>query len=335
MRMQKPVVTRTTNTAAISGSDFAGSVYTSPSSSYVPAASVLINPIYFQNGMLGSLARAYELFRFRKAIVQYVPSVPTSTQGQLVMTSTRSIKEPFINANSATFLSRALSQGNAVACPLWKEESITLDSDAVWHSVDALIDGDLDDSIAEEVQVYATSDATVVSGILILHYAIEFKNPLFTFHSTVIPCPYGNGTIVSMSDNTAVNALNDSVRLTPATSLGALGNGSVFRLVFIEQRSTKPAGPATWALTARFVTATATTVSATIATWSATPLASGMVFYGQNYDGDITLYSSYEAACIGSRNDLIAYATPTTGAGIWTFLVQGVKLGTEFRVTTN
>lgn len=336
LRMKQPTIKRTSNTATIVGADYAGTVFGTLGSEYSPAASVLLNPIYFNSGMLGSLARTFEKFRFVRAVVQYVPSVPTSTQGQIIMTSTRTVKEPFIASASSTFLSRALSQGNAVAMPVWKDESIAIECGAEWSVVDALLDGDLDDCIQEEVQVYATCEATLTTGILILHYEVEFKDPLFTFHSGLVPCPVSNGTLVTFTDDGAINAISDSFRLSGVTTnMALLGNGGVFRMVFVQGRSTLPTGVATWPLllqTGISTAATTTTTTTTVANFS---LSSGYTIYAQlETSARVTCYSSYDGAVHGSRNECLYYQTATTAVGSYTFHVQAVRLGAQLRMTT-
>lgn len=336
LRLGAPMVQRNGNTATIRGADYAGTVFASVSSLYTPAASVLLNPIYFQNGMLGSLSRTYEKFRFIKATVEYIPSVPTSTQGQIIMTSTRTVKEPFISSSSSTFLSRALSQGNAVATPIWKQDSIAIDCGNDWNVVDALIDPDLDDSIQEEVQVYSTCEATLNAGILILHYEIQFKDPLFTYHPTVIPCPVGNGSIVSFNDDTPVNGINFAFRLAaPTIPMTALGNGGVYRAVFIQQRSTLPVPVGSWAALALIAGQTAVDVAGTVTTNALNiGMVSGTVVYILEHGSNFGVYATYEGACSGDSSDALGYQTATTAVGTYTFLVAGVRIGSALRITT-
>lgn len=335
LRMKQPVVNRTGNTATIIGADYAGSVNATANGLYQPASSILLNPIYFNSSMLGSLARAYEKFRFRKASVQYVPSVPTSTQGQVIMTSTRTVKEPFIASSSPTFLSRALSQGNAVAMPVWKDEVITVDCSTEWMVVDALIDSDLDDSIQEEIQVYATCDSTVVTGILILHYEIEFKDPLYTYHPTAIPSPVGNGSVMTCSDVNAVNALNDAIRVTQSgIDTLTLGQGAIYRCVFNNAQSTLPTGIPSWDLWAVAGVSRATSVNTSTQTTVNISGASGSVFYALEWGNLLTLYASYEGAAAGLMADVLCFRSATTTRGIYKFLVHAVRIGTALRVST-
>lgn len=334
LRMTPPKVVRNGNTARITGSDFASNVFAVNSSNYEPAASVCITPAYFQNAMLGSLSRAYEKFRVNKATLQYIPSVPTSTQGQIVMTSTSTVKEPFIPGSSSTFLSRALSQGNAVAAPIWKETYLEIPPSKEWSIVDLLIDADLDDSIPQEVQVYTTCDSTTVAGILVLHYEMEFCDPLYTYHSTMLPCPKGNGVIITFTDRTAINPVTNNIILGNASVGFTEGFGSVFRCVFQQARSTLPAGPATWSAVASVLTTTANTTTTLSSATSLISMVTGTVLYGVLGLNGLALYASYDTAVVGSLNGQLFYQTPTTVVGIWSFIIEMVRLSNADRLTT-
>ncbi len=326
LRMTPPQVVRSGNKATIVGADFASSVVVSNTSTYAPAASVLLNPAYFQNAMLGSLARAYEKFRFVKATIHYIPAVPTSTQGQLVMCSTRTVKEPFLDGGASSFLSRALSQGNAVASPLWKETYLEVDCGPEWSVVDTLIDSDIDDSIQEEVQCYATCDSATTAGILMMHYTIEFKDPLYTYHPTMIPVPQGNGFFATLQDNSAVNATTDAIVLANASPPFTGGNGSIYRLIFRQAASTLPTGPATWAGYANVQTIVGATTTTTAATSTAISMAPGTTLYGKIGSGGLAVYVSYEHALVGGTGGLLTYQTATTAVGTLHCIAALVRL---------
>jgi len=334
LRMQAPSIVRRGNMAVITGSDYGGTVQVSNSNNYQPAASVFINPAYFQNAMLAAQARSFEKFRLKRGAVTYIPSVPTSTQGQIVMLSTSTVKEPFLASGTTTFLGRALSQYNAVASPIWKEATIELAPSQEWSVVDALIDADLDDCIAEEVQVYGTCDSTLDAGVLVFHYEIEFKDPLYVYHPTVIPVPNGNGGGYTFNDDTAVNAALDAIRLSSpgGTLLG--GTGSVYRCVFQQGKSIQPTGPAAWANVASINTHGAVNTTTVGSFGNSITLVSGTTLYGLLTGTILTLYNSYEGAAAGQAGGLVYYANPTTAAGTWAFLIQMVRLGDTLRVTT-
>ncbi len=334
LKMTPPKIRRSGDTAHITGSDFAGNCITAATAHYQPAASIFLNPAYFQNAMLGSMARAYEKYRFVKATVHYIPSVPTTTQGQLVMCSTRTVKEPFFDGSSSTFLSRALSQGNALATPLWKEAALDVPCSSEWSIVDALLDSDLDDCIQEEVQCYATADYGGTAGIFMLHYEIEFKDPLYTYHPTLIPVPIGNGASMSAIDNSAVNAVGDAIALIQSTGpTWSVDQGSIYRLIFRREASISPVGPTSWNTVANVVDSAALSATLTGTQSTATSLPTGTVLYGKIMQGSMYLYTDYDTATAGEQAGVLTYRTATTGTGTWQFHFHLVRMSNTLRIT--
>jgi hypothetical protein len=325
IKMRQSKVIRKGNTARITGTDFAGNVNVVNATSYEPCASVLLNPAYFSGAMLGSLSRTYEKYKFNKVSIEYVPAAPTSTTGQLVFTSSRSVKEPFLDGTSSSFLGRALSQSNATASPLWLGTSIQIEPNNTWSMTDPLIDADLDDSISEEIQVYGYATTTFTCGVLLIHYDIEFKDPLYTYHATQIPVAVGISSFITLRDDSDVNATTDIIRLaSPSITLGA-GSGAIYRLVFRQAASILPTGPASWAAFASVITASATTTSAYNVGSQNITCVPGTVFYGV-LDTQIVLYSSYDAAAAGLENGAINYQTATTAKGTYAFCISLVRL---------
>jgi hypothetical protein len=184
------------------------------------------------------------------------------------------------------------------------------------------------------VQVYGTCDATLDAGVLVFHYEIEFKDPLYVYHPTVIPVPNGNGTALSFNDNSAVNATTDIVRLSSPTGTLLGGNGSVYRLIFQQGKSILPTGPASWNAVADASAGAASTTSGMGYSRSGITMTSGTTLYGILVGTDLTLYMSYDTAVIGNIQGAVSYNTATTAAGTWTFLVQMVRLGDTLRITT-
>lgn len=333
IRSTSPIVTRRANGATIKGSDFAGSVQSVNAQTYEPACSVFINPSYFTNSTLGSLSRTYEKFRLVSATVHYVPSVPTSTQGQVVMCSTSTVKEPFISGSLSGFLGRALSQSNSVVTPIWKETSIQVAGSADWFNVNALIDGDLDDAISHEIQVYTICDSTVTCGILMIDYVIEFKEALFVYHPTIIPVPNSNGIGTTFVDNSAVNAIGDGATMDSFVVLGG-GVGSVYRCVFQQAKSILPAPNVAWSTVFQIADLRANSLAVTSTITENITMNTGTVFYAVAVSGSAaTFYSSYDGAIGGTAKDLIVYRTATTAVGNYAILMQMVRLGNVLRVT--
>jgi hypothetical protein len=333
IRSRPPQIQRNGAGATIMGSDYGTNLYVSNTSSYEPCGSILLSPAYFSSSTLGNLARTYEKYRFKRVVIEYVPSVPTSTQGQLVLCSTRTVKEPFFNGATSNFLSKVLSQHNSLVTPLWQGASIEIPMNSEWSVVDPFIDMDLDDSISEEVQAYAFCDSSVTAGILLVHYEIEFRDPLFAYHSTNIPAALSNGSIGAFIDDSAVNATTDAIVLS--ASFITLDDGAILRMVFIPSRSVVPTGPANWGEVAKVQVSYANTSTTLTRTQHNIAMSAGTVLYGfySSINGVISLYATLEHAKEGQITGSLNYRTATTAAGGWTFLIHNVSIGTRELVT--
>lgn len=321
-------ITRNAKTTTIVGTDFAGTVYGSNSVSYEPSANVNLNPIYFNGSQMGTLSRSFMEYRIVNAVIQYVPQVPTSTSGQIVFLSNRNLKNPYISGTTGNFLGRVFSQRNAIATPVWEGCLFEVDVSGKWSPINALVETDFNESIDAEVQVYAQASSAFTAGILLLHYTVEFREPLYTLHATNIPSDI-NGQLITFADDTAANAVGDTIRLANASASFALWtSGSIFRMVFIQGRSTVPTGPASWALVASVSTMGAITTGLTYSITSATvTMATGTTVYGKFAAGGLILYDSLETATVGDVAGVLSYQTVTTAAGVWAFFVTAIRLG--------
>lgn len=334
IQTKAPRISRTANTARITGTDFAGSVLVSNTAQYQPAQDVLLNPIYYNGSQLGALARAYSEYRVLRAVVQYIPQVPTSTAGQLLFIANKSVKQPFIAGNSANFLARAFSQQEAIACPIWSECVFECPLSKEWRSVDVLVEADLDDVVEHEIQVYGVASATATCGILLLHYEFEFRDPVYTKHSTNIPCDL-SGVSITFTDDTNVNAIGDAIRLSNASiGFSSWNPGAIFRLVFNQAASTLPTGVGAWALLANVGTASATTSTTSGIATSPLTMATGTTIYAAFNSGVLTLYSTYDHAADGLTPGAISYQTATTVAGLYSFFIMAVRMGDASLVQT-
>lgn len=334
LRMEKPVISRNSKSTTITGADFATQVFLSTTTStYEPAASVIINPAFFQSSMLGSLARTFEKFRVRKAVLHYIPQVSTSTNGQLIFCSSTDIKQPYIDGSSSTFLSRALSQSNAIATPVWKETMMDIPHSDEWFHVDCMVDLDLSDAIEQEVQVYCIGTTTGIGGILMLHYTFEFSDPLYTYHSSSIPNIYGNGQLGTFADNSGVNATTDALVLTNG-GYTYMSYGTIFRLIFIQAKSTLPTGVGTWALLAKIGTEGASTTSAVVLNTDTISMVTGTVLYATYSSSGFHLYAGLDTARTGDLGGALYYQTATTVVGSYYFIISAVNIGHTWRVTT-
>ncbi len=329
VRITKPKVVRSTESATMSGSDFIATVEGQGVSTFGLGKSALLSPAYFQSTMLGNLARSFEKYRWTHLRVHYVPKVGTTTSGQVILCSQRSVSEPGLQPEGGNFLPRAMSQGNASFTPVWAPTYIDIDCGVDWMLVDPTTTVDLDDSIHEELQVYSQVGSSGQVGYLIAEYTIQFKEPIYQPHATTIPVSTGPGARVSFVDNAGINAVNDDWVLND--SAGTLGlsnvqNGTIYRAVFDLQGSAAATGATFSNLLNSNLFFHATTTSTTNVNVN-TAMVGGLTLYFVVAGTTVECYTSLEAAVNGNGTGQLFYRTATTVAGTYLFDVALVRTG--------
>lgn len=329
MRSVKTKHVQTKDGSILHGSDFISPVEGEGVSTFGVGKSALLSPAYFLGTFLGNLARSYEKYRWRKLRIHYVPKVSTATSGQIVLCSSHSASEPCLQGEAGTFLQRAMSQGNASLGPLWMENFIDIDCRNNWLMVDPLSASDLDDAIAEELQVYVQTQVSGQVGYLYAEYEVEFSQLTFQQHSTSIPISTGPGIRVTLTDALAVNATNDDWALSdPAGSLAfaTVANGAIFRAVFDIQGSTAYTG-GTFATGFRIGCYYHSTTSTTSPITTTYPIIGGTTIYLAVLGSTVVAYSSLEAAINGNGTGQIFLTNASTVAGSYNFDVALVRIG--------
>jgi hypothetical protein len=328
----KPLVKRVGNAISIRGREFGCSVNVINSASFGVSGMVPLTPALFQSATLGAHAKCHEQYRFTSIVAHYIPAVPTSAQGQVMLLSSKNLNSPFINSAASTFLARGLTQDNAILTPIWMGCSTEISCDNAWRHVDFFSEVDFDDNILEEIQVYGWSDISLQAGSIIIDFVVEFRSPIYQPHSANIPDALGPCTFAICNDDTAVNAANDAFILTNST-ITAYANGSVFRMVFRQGGSALPTGIATWPGLVQVGTTTALTGGTSSSTNSALSMAEGTTLYGVVVGSSLVMYNTLQAARVGTSGELI-YAGATTAKGVYLFMVHLVSIGNALVVTT-
>lgn len=336
IRQQKPKLIRQKDGASLHGTDFLGTVEGLGVADFGIGKAALLSPAYFVGTFLGNLARSFEKYKWKELIIHYVPKVSTSTGGQVILTSSKSVSEPVLNPNSGTFLQRAMSQGNATMGPLWMENYIEIACDDEWRLVDPATTADPDDAIAEELQVFSQTTVSGQVGYLYAEYIIEFQNTIFTPHSTSIPIYTGPGLRIFLSDSSGINAIGDDVVFVDPLnylSLSSVANGTIFRMVFDAAGSTAPGG-ATLANYLSVAIAYKTNTVTSTSSLSNLALSGGTVLYGVIVGTLIYMYSSLEGAISGNGTAQLFVRSATLTSGSYAFDAAMIRHGTVVLAAT-
>jgi len=245
------------------------------------------------------------------------------------MCSQRSLSEPGLQPEAGTFLSRAMSQGNATFGPLWTPTYIDIDCDSTFKNVDPATTPDPDDCVHEELQVYTQVSTTQQVGYLIAEYDVSFEEPVYQPHSSVLPISTGPGVRVTLADQNLYAVGDDIVLTDPSNVLGfnfTLFTGQIYRMVFDLQGSTAPTG-ATFVSWINASVAFKSAVATSTAITTPFPLIGGTVLYGVVASNSLELYTSLEAAIGGNGSGQLFAKTATTVSGSYNFDVALVRYG--------
>jgi len=314
----------------VSGQEFISPVECQGVATFGLGKSALLAPSYFYGGVLGQLARAYQLYRWRKLIVHYIPKVSTGLAGQVVLCSSQNVNEPCLQPEAASFLARAMVSGNGVMAPLWAPVKMQIPTDNDWRKVDPTVSSDINDDVYAELQVYTQAATAQQVGYLWLEYEIELVKPMLTPHSTSLPISSGPGTRVSLQSSAAINAVGFPVTLVDVGSSGLFGSpgGSVFRFVLDAQGSTSGAGTSfsnAWSS----ATVSLTTAGGVQRDSASLAIVGGMTLYATLVQGNnrAVLYTSLEAAISGMSNGQVIQNSPSTGLGTFVGDLSLVRIG--------
>lgn len=329
MRKVKGVQTTTRDGAMLSGTDFLSTVEANGVTTFGLGKSALLSPAYFLGTHLGNMSRSFERYRWKRLRIHYVPKVATSTAGQIILCSSRSVSEPCLAGEAGSFLPRAMSQGNATMGPLWMENYIDIDCSNEWRLVDPASTSDPDDSISEELQVYTQTQSSGQVGYLYAEYSVEFTGIMYQVHSTAIPITTGPGQRVTLADTLAVNNAGDDWSLTDSAGIlnvGGTSNGTIYRAVFDLQGSSPSAGTP---FSTGFQVNAFSHNSITSLTQSGQVFAvvGGMTFYLVINGSALLVYTSIEAAVTGTGSGQVFKAFATTTVGSYNFDVALIRHG--------
>lgn len=334
IRSSTPKIVRSTDSARVSGHDFLGTVEGNGLTTFGVGKVAALSPAYFPNSMIGSLASTFDQYKWNRLRIHYIPKVPTTLGGQVVLTSSSSVSEPTLQPESGTFLQRAMTQGNAVFSPLWMATFIDIPP-SDWKLLDPATTADPDDTIAEELQVFTqVSGVAQQVGYLWAEYDVSFKGATFSPHSTMFPIPTGPGVRCALTDSAAVNAVGNAVTWTEVSSLGTatVGDGTIYKFVMDIQGST-PAAPTTFGNTWNAMSAARSNATTLATTTKSIPIVGGMTLYIVAIGTSVYPYLTLDAAINGVGSGALLYRTLTAAAGSYSGDAYLIKYAPILAVT--
>jgi len=187
---------------------------------------------------------SYQQYRFRRAVVHFITSSPTSTSGDVLVLHHDNRGGPKVNHQSANFLSYALSTKAALLGPQWANHSMVVDCSEEWLNTDLLDSEDVQHQADGEILVYGRTTTNGSNpdspGFLVFDYVCEFRHMMVNPRALSLPTALFrwfqtglNTGIVSpaQGDRFIFSVFQLSVSLVTGTSPAGDVPGNVYQMV--------------------------------------------------------------------------------------------------------
>jgi len=269
--LQAPVVTRRADGINVKGSEFIGNAVSPPQTNGNTAAAAAVsssekwflsniihlNPCYFANARLGIFCLTYEKFRFKRIVVNYIPAVGTSTQGNVLLEYQPKLSECARYWTGNQFLNNVMSGQGTTLMPIWENFRCAIpleEADMKYVVPDNSVD--LNDQSNGDIYLYQNSkfaaEAQPSPGYWVIEYDIDFSSAIFTPRQSAIPYAdtsawqYGHMSLkdVTPTVNTQVLLKKGATAGIPAYTLVA---GALYKFVIdVTNSSTNVATTSEW-----------------------------------------------------------------------------------------
>lgn len=199
-----------------------------------------LNPLSMLGTRLQLEARNWQYFRFRRAVLHFKSSLPTTQGGQAAMFYLADPNTPFLTKSGNTLLRRLESLPETVTFNVWHDESLVVDwnSKAPWLRTQAGDEirtssfGSLGWALTSNPGLGTPASPSSI-GLIMLDYEVEFCEPILDTNETTVE-------LVSQSVSFDAKAASTEVQLTVnvASWTSNFPNTRVFTVTFQSGGST-------------------------------------------------------------------------------------------------
>lgn len=190
VRGAKSFSQRTANGVVASGRDFmftpigTGAVTTWTSTGGTPLC-----PVAFGDSTIRQYLQMYQKYRWRKCVVHYITSSPTSSTGDVMFYHAKNRDSVFLNQTSSFLLPMVISDPDTVIGPQWTNHSADLQLQGTWKSTDYGMTDSLNEYADGEVFLLSKTVTTDSPGYVLFDYVIEFAEVQISPRLLSLPLP--------------------------------------------------------------------------------------------------------------------------------------------------
>lgn len=318
LRSSRPSISQSANSVVVTGRDFV-MVVGGTQSSYVGwclTAGFPLTPACLNASALRGYFQSYERFRFRRAVVHYITSSPTSASGDIMVVHHTNRAGPKVDHNSTNFMSYVMSTDSAVLGPQWVNHSVDILPGIPLDmcETDIFNTEDIQHQANGEVLVYTknTTNGGVPDppGYILIDYVVEFHNRMLNSRIQTLPTALlknfngsfnANGT-PALGDPLAfaVTGVNTYSGVAGTAPPGAT-TGDIYQIVLDLTQPTL-AGAVNPLNSFATTGASSTTALYSAPTRTTFPLTNGGTYYAiwDSVASVMTMYPSYISALAGN-----------------------------------
>jgi hypothetical protein len=304
--------TRGRNGAVVVGRDFCftptgtGSIATWTNTGGTP-----LTPAAFVDSKIRSYLQLYQKYRWRRCVVHFITSSPTSSTGDVMFYHGKNRNSVFLNQTSTMLLPFVMSDPDSVIGPQWTNHSTELKMQGTWKSCDYGMSADTNDYADGEVFLLSKTSTTDSPGYVLMDYEIEFAEEQLSPRLLTLPqarIQYSQVNLGRATTATTIGTAVDAVKigndLSGSTSVNPTGAtpGDVYKIIIDITNS----------VSGSWVNVTSSTLMRLLfgaGTLSLTPI-DGTTIYAIFNGTSFLFYSNAEAAFTGG--DEIQYNTTAT-----------------------
>jgi hypothetical protein len=243
----------TRNGCLVKGRDFMFTpIGTGTVSTWVMVGGTPLTPVAFGDSMVRQYLQVYQKYRWRRCVVYYITSSPTSSTGDVMFYYGKNRDSVFLNQTSNFLLPFVLSDPSTVIGPQWTNHVAELQVEGTWKSTDYGMEAAVNNYADGELFLLSKTTTTDSPGYVLFDYEIEFSETQISPRLLALPLArtqYNNLALTSSGAKTAGAIANfntgSGTTLSGTTSTLPPGFfGDVFKIIFDITNSTFTTGSA-------------------------------------------------------------------------------------------
>lgn len=209
-------------------------------------------PVAFGDSSVRQYMQMYQKYRWRRCVVHYITSSPTSSNGDVMFYHQKNRNSVFLNQTSSFLLPYVISDPDTVIGPQWTNHSADLHVQGTWKSTDYGMNSTVSDFADGDIFLLSRTSTTDSPGYVLFDYEIEFAEMQISPRLLSLPLPraqwsqlnLGGSGVVTVANSTSVlvDATGNNLSGTASYRFQGLTIGDIYKVILDVTNS----GPGSW-----------------------------------------------------------------------------------------